>query len=321
MTARADSIAPGRTDAAVRRRLDHRWTGPACAVLGTLGFSFKAILIKLAYAAAPVDAITLLALRMLYSAPLFVAMAWWASRRAAPIARRDLAAILGLGFLGYYLASLLDFMGLRYVTASLERLILYLYPTMVVVLSAIFLDKPITRRAIGALALSYAGIALVFRHDAAAGDAAATMLGGGLVFASALAYAVYLVTAGGVIGRIGSMRFTALAMLASTLFVLAHFAIARPLSALDVPPSIHGLSLAMALFATVVPTWLVAEAIRRLGANGTSLVGSLGPVFTIGLGAVLLGEAIQAIQIAGAALVLGGVALVTAKPRGQVEPR
>ncbi len=297
------------------------WIGPACAMLGTLGFSFKAILIKLAYAAAPVDAITLLALRMLYSAPLFVVMAWWAGRNAGPIERRDLLALLGLGFLGYYLASLLDFIGLRYITASLERLILYLYPTMVVILSALFLRKPVTRRAAGALALSYAGIALVFRHDATVGDATGTLVGGGLVFAGALAYAVYLVTAGGVIGRIGSMRFTALAMLASTAFVLAHFAIAQPLSALDVAPRIHLLSLAMAVFSTVVPTWLVAEAIRRLGANGTSLVGSLGPVFTIALGAMLLDEPIEAIQIAGAALVLAGVALVSAKPPGQVEPR
>ena len=294
-----------------------RWFGPACAILGTLGFSFKAILIKLAYAAAPVDAITLLALRMLYSAPFFVAMAWWAGRRGGPIARRDLLAILWLGFLGYYLASLLDFMGLRYVTASLERLILYLYPTMVVLLSALFLGKPVTRRAVGALVLSYAGIALVFRHDAAVGDSAATLVGGGLVFASALCYAVYLVSAGGVIGRIGSMRFTALAMLASTLFVLAHFAIARPLAALDVPASIHGLSIAMAIAATVLPTWLVAEAIRRLGANGTSLVGSLGPVFTIALGYWILGEPVHWIQLAGAALVLAGVTLVTLRARAR----
>lgn len=298
------------------------WAGPACAVVGTLGFSFKAILIKLAYAASTVDAITLLALRMLYSAPLFVAMAWWSGRGAAPIARRDLAAIVGLGFLGYYLASLLDFMGLRYVTASLERLILYLYPTMVVVLSALFLGKPITRRAVGALVLSYAGIALVFRHDAAvAGDAGETFVGGALVFGSALAYAVYLVAAGGVIARIGSMRFTALAMLASTVFVLAHFAVARPLAALDVVPAVHLLAIAMAVFSTVVPTWLVAEAIRRMGANRTSLVGSLGPVFTIALGAMLLAEPLHPIQLAGAALVLGGVALVTMRPRSSAAPR
>jgi drug/metabolite transporter (DMT)-like permease len=296
----------------------HRWIGPACAIFGTLGFSFKAILIKLAYAAAPVDAITLLALRMLYSAPFFVAMAWWSGRRAAPITRRDWIAVAGLGFLGYYLASLLDFMGLRYVTASLERLVLYLYPTIVVLLSALFLGKPVTRRAVAALVLSYAGIALVFRHDAALGGGAAdTLLGGALVFGSALCYAVYLVAAGGVIGRIGTTRFIALAMLASTVFVLAHFALARPLAALAVPPSIHGLSLAMAICATVVPTWLVAEAIRRLGANRTSLVGSLGPVFTIALGAMMLGEPTHAIQLAGAALVLAGVAIITMKPRAR----
>jgi len=121
-----------------------RWVGPLCAVIGTLGFSFKAILIKLAYAASAVDAITLLALRMLYAAPFFVAMAWWSGRTGAPLARRDWLAIAALGFLGYYLASLLDFLGLRYVSASLERLVVFLYPTMVLLLSAAFLGQPIT---------------------------------------------------------------------------------------------------------------------------------------------------------------------------------
>ncbi len=317
VTAPSDGSSPPGGAARAERPAWHAapWIGPACAIVGTLGFSFKAILIKLAYSAASVDAITLLALRMLYSTPLFVAMAWWAGRDGAAIARRDTLAILGLGFLGYYLASLLDFMGLRHVTASLERLVLYLHPTMVVLLSAAFLGKRITRRTVAALVLSYAGIALVFRHDAALGDPGSTLIGGGLVFASALCYAVYLVAAGGVIGRIGSMRFTALAMLASTGFVLAHFALAKPLAALDVPASIHGLSLAMAVFSTVLPTWLVAEAIGRLGASRTSLVGSLGPVFTIALGAAILGEALAPVQLAGAALVLAGVALVSARPR------
>ena len=289
-----------------------RWVGPLCAVIGTLGFSFKAILIKLAYAMSAVDAITLLALRMLYAAPFFVAMAWWSGRTGAPLARRDWLAIAALGFLGYYLASLLDFLGLRYVSASLERLVVFLYPTMVLLLSAAFLGQPITRRAIGALALCYAGIVLVFRHDiAVAGDSAAIWLGGALVFASAFCYAVYLVVAGGVIARIGSMRFIALAMFTSTVFVFVHFALARPLAALDVPPSVHALSLTMAIASTVVPTWLVAEAIRRIGANATSLVGSLGPVFTIALGAWLLAEPVHPIQLVGAALVLAGVALVT----------
>jgi drug/metabolite transporter (DMT)-like permease len=213
-------------------------------------------------------------------------------------------------------------MGLAYITASLERLILFLYPTMVVLLSALWLGKPVTRSTVAALAISYAGIVLAFWHDLAiSGSAAATLTGGALVFASALAYAIYLVGAGGVIGRIGSTRFIALAMLVSTVFVLAHFALARPLAALDVPARVHGLSLAMALFSTVIPTWLVAEAIRRMGANRTSLVGSLGPIFTIGLAAIMLDEPVHAIQLAGAALVVGGVLLVTRSPRGVAPER
>jgi drug/metabolite transporter (DMT)-like permease len=294
-----------------------RWIGPLCAVLGVLGFSFKAILIKLAYREYPVDAITLLTLRMLYSAPLFLAMAAWAQRaRATPTSCADWWRLVWLGCIGYWLASLLDFMGLQYITASLERLVLFLYPTIVVLLSALMLHQPITRRAVAALVLSYGGIAFVFWHDLRfAGDAGATLKGGGLVFASAILYALYLVQAGGVIARLGSSRFIAWAMLASTVFVVAQFVLTRPLSALAVPGSIHAISIAMAVFSTVLPTWLIAESIRRMGANAASLVGSLGPVFTIGLGAMILGEPVHAIQLAGAALVLGGVLLVTMKPR------
>ena len=298
--------------------LSRRWIGPVCAVLGVLGFSFKAILIKLAYRDASVDAITLLTLRMLYSAPLFLAMAAWARRApgAPPTSRADWMRLIWLGCIGYYLASLLDFMGLQYITASLERLVLFLYPTVVVLLSALLLGQPVTRRAAAALMLSYAGIAVVFWHDLRfTGNAGATLAGGGLVFLSAILYALYLVQAGGVIARLGSSRFIAWAMLASTVFVVAQFLLTRPLSALAQPGRIHALSLAMAIFSTVLPTWLIAESIRRMGANAASLVGSLGPVFTIGLGAMILGEPVHAIQLAGAALVLGGVMLVTVKPR------
>lgn len=252
---------------------------------------------------------------MLYAAPFFIVMAWWAGRNAGPIARADAVRLACLGLIGYYLASLLDFVGLQYISAALERLVLYLYPTMVVLLSALFYRKAIGRRAMLALALSYAGIVLVFWHDLRAfGDTRAVAIGGGLVFASALCYALYLVGSGGVIGRLGSMRFIAWAMLASTVLVLAQFGSTRPLAALYVPPRIHALSLAMAVFSTVLPTWLVAEAIRRIGANQSSLVGSLGPVFTIGLGAMILGEPTHPIQLVGAALVLGGVLLVSLKP-------
>jgi drug/metabolite transporter (DMT)-like permease len=284
------------------------------AIVGVLGFSFKAILIKLAYAWAPIDAVTLLALRMIYATPFFLLMALWSTRGRGtpPMVRRDWMAILWLGFIGYYLASLLDFMGLQYVTAALERLMLYLYPTIVVVISAIFLKQRITGRILLALALSYAGILLVFARDLSlARDAHALWLGGALVFASSFFYALYLVGAGPVIARLGSLRFIALAMLTSAVFVFLQFAATRPVSALVLPVRIQLLTLAMAVFATVLPTYLIAEAIKRIGANRTSLVGSLGPVFTIGLGFWILGEPLHWIQLGGAALVLTGVALVT----------
>jgi drug/metabolite transporter (DMT)-like permease len=290
------------------------WIGPLYAVLGVLGFSVKAILIKLAYAWHAVDAVTLLTLRMLYAAPFFGVLAWWASRssNAAPLAARDWRSLLWLGFIGYYLASLLDFLGLAYISAALERLVLFLYPTMVVLLSALLLGKPVTRRALFALLLSYVGILLVFGHDVrASGDPQAIWTGGALVFGSAFFYALYLVQAGAVISRLGALRFVSAAMLASTGFVIAQFLLTRSVARLAVPASIHALALAMAVFSTVLPTLLVAEAIRRIGANATSLVGSLGPVFTIGLGAVILNEPVHAIQLGGAALVLFGVMRVT----------
>jgi len=294
-----------------------RALGPLYAVLGVFGFSFKAILIKLAYRSDAVDALTLLALRMLYAAPFFLAMAWWSSRApgARQFSRADWTSLVVLGFIGYYLASLLDFMGLTYISAALERLILFLYPTIVVVLSALLLGQRITPRALVALLLSYAGIALVFARDlAGAPDRTALWIGGALVFGSAVLYAVYLVRAAGVIARLGSMRFTSWAMLASTVFVLCHFAAVRDPALLSVPAEVHALSLAMAIVSTVLPTWLISESIQRIGANASSLIGSLGPVFTIGLGAAILGEPVHAIQLGGAALVLLGVMLVTLRP-------
>jgi drug/metabolite transporter (DMT)-like permease len=289
------------------------------AVIGVLGFSFKAILIKLAYAWEPIDALTLLTLRMVYSAPIFLVMALLAKQTVA-VTRSDWLRILWLGFIGYYLASLVDFMGLKYVTAALERLMLYLYPTIVVVLSAIFLRQRITGRIVVALLLSYAGIVLVFGRDLSlAGDPQALWLGGALVFAGALLYALYLVGAGSVIARLGSLRFIALAMLTSTVFVFIQFAATRPLSALAASRCIQLLSVAMAIFSTVLPTYLVAEAIKRIGANSTSLVGSLGPLFTIVFGYWLLGEPVHWIQLAGAALVLAGVMLVTLRPGARLQ--
>lgn len=286
-----------------------RAVGLFYALLGAVGFSFKAILVKLAYQF-PVDAETLLALRMALSLPFFVAMGVVADRRARHrLTGRDWLWMVVLGFLGYYLASYLDFLGLRYITAALERLILFLYPTLVIVLSAIFLAKPIGRRVVGALALCYLGIALAVGHDLTLGtEAGQVLMGCVLVFGSALAYALYLMGNGEVVGRLGSLRVTALATAFACLFCIAQFLVLRPPATLfALPWQVYALGLAMTLFSTVGPVWLVSEAIRRLGAGPVALTGTLGPVVTIFLGWLLLGEALGAWQLAGAALVIAGV--------------
>lgn len=293
------------------------WIGPLYAALGALGFSGKAIFIKLAYAAATIDALTLLALRMLFSLPLFLLLGWWSTRRQThgALTRRDAWMLVWLAFVGYYLASYLDFWGLEYISASLERLILFLNPTFVVLLSAVFLGRRITLRESGALALCYLGIVLVFAHDLAhATSPSALWLGAGLVLASALSYALYLLGNGSVVKRIGAARLTGYVMTLSSGFVLAQFLLLRPLSALAQPTPVYALSIAMALLSTVFPIWLTAEAVHRLGAKTVSIFGSVGPVFTIALGYVFLREPITLLQLAGAALVLPGVLLVTLRP-------
>ena len=292
-----------------------RRLGLLFAVLGAVGFSFKAILIKLAYPYG-VDAITLLALRMGLSLPFFLALGWADQRRRqpAPLAGRDIGMMLALGFSGYYLSSYLDFLGLQYISAALERLILFAYPTLVVVLSAIFLGKPLTRRGLGCIALCYAGIALAVAHDLdIAGTADNVLTGGTLVFASAVSYALSLMGNGQAVGRLGAARVTAWASTAACVLCLAHFAATRPLSDLVQPAPVMLLAAAMALFSTVLPVWMVSEAIRRLGAGPVSLIGTLGPVVTLFLGWLILAEPIGLFQLLGGTLVVAGVMLVGKK--------
>ena len=286
------------------------------ALVGALGFSAKAIFAKLAYAASPIDAITLLTFRMIFSIPFFALMIWFAGRDAgrSPISRRDWIALVWLGFIGYYLTSLLDFWGLQYISASLERLILFLNPTIVVALSAIIYRRPVTPTTIAAMVLSYSGIVIVFAHDlTVAQETTALLIGSGLVFASAVGYAIYLVGSGEIIRRVGAARFTAYGMVISSSFVFIHFLATRPLSTLNQPAAVYWSIGGMAVFSTVVPVWLVNEAIRAMGSSRAALIGTIGPILTIGLGAILLGEAITWLQIAGALLVMCGVALVSLK--------
>ena len=286
--------------------------GATLALLAALGFSFKAIFVKLAYAAAPVDAVTLLALRMVFALPVFVWVGLRSGQGEARLAPRDWVMVALLGLLGYYGASVLDFIGLRYITAGLERLILFTYPTLTVLIAVVFSGKRIERHEIGALALSYAGIGLAFAHDLRlAGDGQAVWVGGVAVFASSVCYAFYLTGSATMIKRLGASRFSALALLASTAATLAHFVVTQPLSAFSQPLPVYAYGAAMALFSTILPVFMLSAAIRRIGPSRSALIGTLGPVLTIFLGWWLLGEPLSLAQIGGAALVLGGVWLAS----------
>ncbi|HEX7811835.1 MAG TPA: DMT family transporter [Burkholderiales bacterium] len=289
--------------------------GTLCVLVAASCFSAKAVLIKLAYAY-PVDAATLLTLRMLFSAPFFVLMALWSTRGSTVqrLTRKQWISIVVLGFTGYYLASYLDFLGLKYITAGLERLILFLYPTIVVLLSAWLLKKPIRAHHIIALVLSYGGIALVFTENLNFGSHANEVaLGGALVFASGVVYSFYLIGAGETVGKIGAMRFTAYAMLVACVVCVLQFFLTHDAADLRLPPQVYGLTLTMAILSTVIPAWLMSEGIRLNGANHSAMVGSVGPVATIFLGYWFLNEPITLIQMAGAALVLSGVTLVSVR--------
>jgi len=291
--------------------------GVIFALLAAVGFSAKAILVKLAYLD-HVDAITLLALRMAFSVPFFIGVAIWAwLHHAEPLGTQDKLLVLALGLVGYYLSSFLDFLGLQYITAGLERLILFLYPTMTVILTALLYKRPIGGRVLVAMALSYGGIALVFVHAAGVREGGSVVLGTLLVFLSTLSYSTYLVGAGHVIKRIGTARFTAYAMVVASAASLLQFGITRPLSALDLPLRVYELSIGMALFSTVLPVFLLSYAIRRIGSGSASLIGSIGPVSTIGMAYVFLGEQLSLLKIIGAALVLAGVLIVSMSSKRQ----
>jgi drug/metabolite transporter (DMT)-like permease len=288
----------------------YRTTGFVFAAVGAFGFAFKAILIKAAYRYGT-DPETLLCLRMTYSLPLLVVMAWSLQRREPrKLTRTDWLELSTLGVLGYYLASYLDFLGLNYISAALERIVIYIYPTLVLLMSALFLGKPLTRRILLLLGLSYAGVALAIAADVHAGRGN-TLLGVGLVLASSLCYALYLLRSGQTVLRLGSARVTAYATSIACVLCMLQFIALRPLGALVQPWQVHALSVSMAVFATVLPIWLVAEAIRRLGASTASMFGSLGPVFTIALAWLVLDEPVNALQLAGAGIVIVAVSRLT----------
>jgi drug/metabolite transporter (DMT)-like permease len=287
-------------------------------LFAAFGFSAKAILVKLAYLdSSELDAITLMLLRMGMSLPFFLVVALWSNRsskQAIGIYRmglQDWLLVMILGFLGYYLSSMLDFEGLSYITAGLERLILYLYPTFVVLLTAAYYRKAINRHQGFALLLTYAGIILVYANQKLQTDSPDLLMGSAFVASSAMTFAIFLVGSGVLIKRIGSLRFTAYTMTAACLMTGLHYLISHGDYAVHLPSKVYGLAGMMAIFSTVLPSFLMNAGIQRIGASSASIISSAGPIGTLILAFFLLDEALTLSQLAGTILVLVGVYVVS----------
>lgn len=288
----------------------HYRTGLALGALGAVLFSAKAIIVKLIYRYG-VNAEAVLALRMGLALPFFVAIALWQQRSASlSISAHQWARLIGVGLLGYYAASYLDFLGLQYISAALERLILFLYPTLVLLFARLFFKRPISSRQWGALGISYLGIALAFTHDISL-QQPGLLMGATLVLASAFAYALYLLLGGELLQQLGTLRMTALASCVAALASLLQFFIMHDLASLALPWPVYALSLFNAIFCTVIPVFCVMLSIKMLGAGIASQVAMLGPMSTLLLAALLLGETITLWHLAGTACVLLGVFMLS----------
>jgi len=285
--------------------------GLGIAIGGAVLFSTKAVVAKLLYCY-QIDAVTLIAFRMLFALPVFAAVAIWKMRTEAPLSRADRWRVLGLGLVGYYLSSFLDFLGLQFISVGLERLILFLTPTFVLLISSTLLKQHISRRQWLALLLSYCGIVFVFLHDLNSGNHNVA-LGATLVTGSAAAYAVYLLLSGEMVRRLGSLRLVSYAMCVSTVACVGQFLLLRPVAGLIQPLPVYGLSLVNGILCTVMPVFMTMAAVERIGAGTASQAGMIGPVSTLFLGALLLGEPVTSWQLGGTALVLARIYLLSKK--------
>jgi drug/metabolite transporter (DMT)-like permease len=285
--------------------------GLSLAVGGAVLFSTKAVVAKLLYRY-QIDAVTLIAFRMLFSLPVFAAVALWKMRTEAPLSNADRARLVFMGLIGYYLSSFLDFLGLQYISVGLERLILFLTPTFVLLASTIYFKERISRKQWLALLTSYAGIVLVFLHDLH-GGAGSVALGSLLVLGAAISYALYLLLSGEMVKRLGSLRLVAYAMCVSSAACIGQFFILRPAAMLIQPAPVYWLSLVNGMLCTVMPVFMTMIAVQRIGAGTASQAGMIGPVSTLFLGALMLGEPITQWQLGGTALVLAGIYLLSKK--------
>jgi drug/metabolite transporter (DMT)-like permease len=297
-------------------KLSQLHKGAFYVFLSAAGFSVKAILAKLAYQAGA-DAVTILFLRVLFAAPLFLLLAFWNAQHnkdAKKLSKNEILGLLVLGLIGYYLSSLMDFFGLTYVSASLERIILFSYPTIVVVFTALFFHSTLRKNDYIALFLTYAGILVIFSEEMTQSVLIPTqtlVTGSVLIFGSAFTYAMYLIGSGFIIPRIGAMRFTAYSMLIATFAIFVHYFVVKGFTfpAYDNPIVWYGA--AMAIVSTFMPAVCLAEGIKLIGSEKSSVISTIGPVSTIVLANIVLGETMTWIQIAGTLVVLAGVLVIT----------
>ncbi len=280
-------------------------------LVGAICFSVKAIVIKMAYQT-QIDPLTLLTLRMGFSLPFFmvVPFVFATKSQTQSIPKSDWIKLIALGILGYYVASIFDFWGLKYITAGLERLILFVYPTLVVIISYFIYKTKIGSTAVWALVSTYFGILIIF-SDINLTQNIDIQKGSFFIFVSAFAYAAYLVGSGSLITKMGSILFNSYAMIASCIAVMVHFAIAQPSNIFQLDIQTYSFALFIAIFCTVIPTFLVAEGMRLIGAGKASIIASIGPCATIFLGYIFLNEAITWIEILGTVFVLGGVVMIS----------
>ncbi len=272
-------------------------------------------MVKLAYQY-PIDEVSLLLLRMLFALPFYLLV--WAFNfkkwTKIPLSKKEYGQIVLLGIVGYYLASFFDFKGLTFISASLERLILFTYPTIVLILSFFILKKKVTRAQIGAIFITYTGLAIIFSNGSTGiviGTEHDILLGVGLILLSAFTYALYLVGSNFLIARVGSQRLTTFSLIISCIAVIIHFLLTAGASLWGYPIEVYTIAFLMAIFATVIPSFLIVEAISRIGASSVSIVGSLGPISTILLSMIFLGETLTLIQFSGALVIISGVAIIS----------
>ncbi len=288
-------------------------SGILIGVLGIVLFSSKAVMVKLAYQY-QVDALSLLLLRMLFSFPFYVVIAIIYSRKESHyiIKKNDYVWVLFFGIVGYYLSSYFDFLGLHYIKASLERIILFLYPTIIIVLNKLFLKKPITSIQALAILLTYIGIFIAFFGEVVI-SGNDTYLGGFYILLCAITYAIYLVGSGWLIPKFGVIKFTSYAMIISCFCVFIHFGLFSKVDIFGLEKEVFLLGFLIAIFATVIPSFLVSESINRISSSNFAIIAGFGPISTIILAAIFLNEVLTLLQLFGALVVIFGILLVSIK--------